>query len=186
MNQSIVARVLFFAFTLITACGGTVVRTDGAGSGGADVVDEAGGRDGVSVPGPIGVPCTDDAGCASSLECELGACHAVCAGTEDCPAGERCIHGGERDCNPACMLASICEQPAETRCFSDSDCPAPLTCAADSQCRNACYLDQNCIAGQVCAVGLECTASNTCAEGGWCADLREVDPRTHQLIGAVR
>lgn len=186
MYRFVTVRLSLFAFTLITACGGTVIRTDGAGSGGASIAVETGGRNDVSVPGPIGVPCTGDADCASPLVCEFGVCHAVCAGTEDCPDRERCTHGGERDCNPACMLSSVCELPGETTCVLDSDCPAPLTCALDSQCRNACSSDQNCIAGQVCAVGPGCTTSNTCSGGGWCADLTEVDPMTHQLPGPKR
>src|SRR3954452_17385553 len=74
--------------------------------------------------------CTINSECENPLVCTFAKCHAACAITRDCAAGERCVRLKE---------GAVCQLPTEQDCSSAADCVhglnMDLKCAVDNKCR---------------------------------------------------
>lgn len=134
------------------ACGGTATDSSRSGASTGD-----------AAPKPLPAKCTLNSDCTAPLVCKFGRCHGECAGSRDCPQGQRCIVVAT---SSAGATAGVCQLQFEAHCAFNSDCQPPLVCAADSQCRNECIADRDCAAGQLCVSGSCADPIEITSEGG--------------------
>src|SRR5258708_11428227 len=73
--------------------------------------------------------CSINSDCNSPLVCAFGRCHAQCAKSLDCAAGERCVVSG---------TDGVCQLSQESTCGTGSLCQTGQVCGADQQCRTQC------------------------------------------------
>lgn len=106
----------------------------------------------------LGSGCVLDSDCDGSLVCVFDRCNQACVTSLDCPAGARCVDGGD---------AGICQVDAP--CGLNSDCPGSQVCAVDATCRDQCKAAEDCRSGQVCAKGV-CAESEEVGDDGALAE----------------
>jgi hypothetical protein len=94
-------------------------------------------------PGMLATGCSLNSDCNSPLVCVFGLCHAACAQSRDCPAGERCVSSSSG--------TNVCQLPAESTCSKSSPCATGLVCGMGMQCRNSCKSKGDCkVPGDLC------------------------------------
>lgn len=121
-------------------------------------------------PRAIGAQCRLTSECDAPLVCRLELCRVECSTSRDCAAGLDCLLDNEG--------FGACQDPSETDCALDSDCPELLTCVM-GRCSNECNADEDCPPGARCYV-IEDPAPitpTTCTAGAICGCIdRERTP----------
>jgi hypothetical protein len=111
--------------------------------------------------------CSINSDCTSGLVCAFRTCHQECipndaGGSRDCPNNEQCL-ASDRP-------FYVCQNPNETTCQYNSDCPSPLVCGRDLQCRDQCLSASDCQVNQECVTGT-CANIAQLVDGGLVAPV---------------